>query len=44
MNNDLKQAVKDALTLDRRLVWEASQRWSWEQAWKIFRDNLVDLK
>ena len=44
MNNDLKQAVKDALMLDRRLVWEASQHWSWEQAWKIFRDNLVDLK
>jgi glycosyltransferase involved in cell wall biosynthesis len=41
MNDDLKQAVKDALMLDRRRVWEGSARWSWERAWEIFRDNLV---
>ena len=44
MNDDLKQAVKDALMLDRRKVWEGSQRWSWEHAWAIFRDNLVDAR
>ena len=44
MNDDLKQAVKDALMLDRGKVWEGSQRWSWEHAWTIFRDNLVDAR
>lgn len=42
MNDDLKQAVKDALMLDRQRVWEGSGRWTWERAWEIFRDNLVD--
>jgi len=44
MNEDLKQAVKDALMLDRRRVWEGSARWSWERAWEIFRDNLVEAR
>lgn len=42
LNADLKQAVKDALMLNRQRVWEGSDRWTWEQAWQIFRDNLVD--
>jgi len=42
MNEDLKQAVKDALMLDRRKVWEGSARWTWENAWAIFRDNLLE--
>jgi glycosyltransferase involved in cell wall biosynthesis len=42
MNEDLKQAVKDALMLDRQRVWEGSGRWTWERAWQIFRDNLVE--
>jgi len=42
MNDDLKQAVKDALMLDRTQVWEGSGRWTWENAWEIFRDNLVE--
>jgi len=43
MNDDLKQAVKDALMLNRQKVWEGSGRWSWESAWKIFKDNLVSV-
>jgi len=43
LNDDLKQAVKDALMLDRRLVWNGSARWSWERAWEIFRNNLVPV-
>jgi glycosyltransferase involved in cell wall biosynthesis len=43
MNDDLKQAVKDALMLDRTRVWEGSNRWTWDRAWEIFRDNLVKL-
>jgi glycosyltransferase involved in cell wall biosynthesis len=42
MNDDLKQAVKDALMLDRQQVWEGSARWTWERAWTIFRDNLIE--
>ena len=42
MNYNLKQAVKDALMLDRGQVWAGSQRWTWEKAWEIFKDNLVD--
>ena len=41
MNDDLKQAVKDALMLNRQRVWEGSARWSWGRAWEIFRSNLV---
>jgi len=44
MNDDLKQAVSDALTLDRNRVWQASSRWSWQRAWEIFRDNLIQIK
>jgi glycosyltransferase involved in cell wall biosynthesis len=44
MNEDLVQAVHDALKLDRAKVLEGSQRWTWERAWQIFRDNLVSVK
>jgi len=44
LEDDLKQAVKDALMLNRNQVWHGSARWSWERAWEIFRDNLVEIK
>jgi glycosyltransferase involved in cell wall biosynthesis len=44
MREDLSQAVTDALLLDRAKVLEGSQRWTWERAWVIFRDNLVSVK
>jgi glycosyltransferase involved in cell wall biosynthesis len=44
MNENLKQAVNDALMLDRQKVWEGSSRWTWEKAWDIFRNNLVSVK
>ena len=44
LNQSLKQAVKDALMIDRNLVWQGSARWSWDSAWQIFRDNLVKFK
>ncbi len=43
MNEDLKQAVKDALMLDRQRVWEGSNRWTWERAWEIFKANLISV-
>ena len=42
MNNVLKQAVTDCRFLPRHKVAEGSQRWSWDNAWKIFKDNLID--
>jgi glycosyltransferase involved in cell wall biosynthesis len=41
MNADLKQAVTDCLFLPRHIVWEKSQRWSWEKSWEIFRDSFT---
>ena len=41
LNQDLKQAVNNAIKLDRIQVYESSKRWSWENAWKIFRENLI---
>jgi len=43
LNADLKQAVTDCLFLNRQQVWAGSQRWSWQRAWEIFRDNLVPV-
>jgi glycosyltransferase involved in cell wall biosynthesis len=44
MREDLAQAVDHALLLDRAKVLAGSQRWTWERAWAIFRDNLVSVK
>jgi len=38
----LKVAVDKCLQLDRDRVHRVSQRWSWQRAWEIFRDNLVE--
>jgi glycosyltransferase involved in cell wall biosynthesis len=44
MNDDLNLAVTKCLDLDREQVYNASAKWSWERAWEIFRDNLVEVK
>ena len=41
MSEDLVDAVNQCLKLDRTQVEAGSQRWSWEQAWQIFKDNLI---
>jgi glycosyltransferase involved in cell wall biosynthesis len=38
----LAVAVDKCLKIDRADVYRASQRWSWQRAWQIFRDNLVE--
>lgn len=43
MSNDLKDAVSKCLKLDREKVYQGSQRWSWDTAWRIFCDNLTPL-
>jgi len=42
MEEDLATAVHRCLGLNRDKVLEGSQKWSWQNAWKIFRDNLVE--
>lgn len=42
MNENLKHAVDGCLQLNRERVLEGSQRWTWDNAWKIFKENLVD--
>jgi glycosyltransferase involved in cell wall biosynthesis len=42
MDNDLKTAVEQALKLNREDVYLMSAKWSWEHAWEIFRDNLIE--
>ena len=41
MCEDLSYAVSCCLSLDRSRVLAGSQRWSWQKAWEIFRENLV---
>jgi glycosyltransferase involved in cell wall biosynthesis len=38
----LKVAVDKCLQINRDTVHRISQRWSWQRAWEIFRDNLVE--
>lgn len=44
IHEDLWRATQQAIELDRRSVWQGSQRWSWQRAWEIFRDNLVPVQ
>ena len=41
MDQHLASAVHRCMGLDRSRVLQGSQRWSWDRAWEIFRDNLV---
>ena len=42
MNENLADAVTGCLQLSRDRVYQGSKRWTWDRAWTIFRDNLVD--
>jgi glycosyltransferase involved in cell wall biosynthesis len=41
MEEDLATAVHRCIGLNRDKVYEGSKHWSWNNAWKIFKDNLV---
>jgi glycosyltransferase involved in cell wall biosynthesis len=43
MDWDLDLAVKQCLTLDRDQVKQSSNKWTWEECWRIFRDNLAEI-
>jgi glycosyltransferase involved in cell wall biosynthesis len=42
LEEDLATAVHRCLGLSRDRVLEGSQRWTWDRAWQIFKDNLVE--
>jgi glycosyltransferase involved in cell wall biosynthesis len=42
MNESLGDAITACLQLSREHVEHWSQRWTWQRAWEIFRDNLVE--
>jgi glycosyltransferase involved in cell wall biosynthesis len=44
MEMDLATAVHRCIGLNRERVLNGSQKWSWQRAWEIFRDNLVTVK
>jgi len=44
MKESLADAVTACLQLNRDSVHKGSQRWTWDRAWEIFRDNLLPAK
>ena len=44
LDNNLTTAVNRALTLDRNTVYQSSLRWTWQECWNIFKQNLVSAK
>jgi len=42
MNESLEDAVTGCLQLNREGVILGSQRWSWDNAWQIFKTNLLE--
>jgi hypothetical protein len=43
MDDDLSVAVERCLDLDRTNVYKKSKKWSWENCWEIFKNNLVPV-
>ena len=43
LDEDLAAAVHRCLGLNRDIVLEGSQKWSWQRAWEIFRNNLLPV-
>jgi glycosyltransferase involved in cell wall biosynthesis len=43
LSYDLNYAISCCLKLDRDKVCQSSKRWSWENAWQIFKSNLIGL-
>jgi glycosyltransferase involved in cell wall biosynthesis len=41
MAEDLATAIEHAIRLDRREVQCVSNKWTWDECWRIFKDNLI---
>ena len=44
MDWDLDVAVRECLTLDRNQVKLSSNKWTWAECWRIFKENLVSIQ
>jgi glycosyltransferase involved in cell wall biosynthesis len=44
LDTDLKSAVERCLKLSRDQVFNSSKKWSWDNAWNIFKNNLVPIR
>jgi glycosyltransferase involved in cell wall biosynthesis len=41
MNDSLSDAIDSCLQLNRKSIHKGSTKWSWNNAWHTFRDNLI---
>jgi glycosyltransferase involved in cell wall biosynthesis len=41
MNNSLSDAIDGCLQLNRKSIHKGSTKWSWDNAWQTFKDNLI---
>jgi glycosyltransferase involved in cell wall biosynthesis len=41
MEEKLEVAITKCLTLDRHDVYVSANKWTWENCWEIFKDNLI---
>lgn len=44
LSDSLDAAIARCLTLDRGVVEDASLKWTWGECWKIFEENLIEIK
>ena len=44
MRTNLKDAIDACLKLKKEDVERSSQRWAWDRAWEIFKNNLIPTK
>ena len=43
MSEDLLASINKCLSYPRDRVVQASQKWTWDRCWQIFRDNLIKI-
>ena len=41
MNENLSDAINSCLQLNRNSIHKGSSKWSWDNAWQTFKDNLI---
>jgi glycosyltransferase involved in cell wall biosynthesis len=44
MSWDLEEAIRQCLALDREQVKESSNKWTWAECWRIFKENLAEIQ
>jgi len=42
MSSNLKNNIDNCLKLDRATVEQASLKWTWDNCWQIFKENLIE--